>query len=110
MYCLLLLHAACTYNCTAVTPDEIKCMTNEGEKNGTDVGTHCQGVDFDALAKGDVSGTADCSVKSAACKCLPRRAYLVFLSGHFSTFPLFPTVLHFAGVLASYCCIVGNFQ
>lgn len=42
-------------NCSAVTPDEVKCLTNAGTKNGTEVAMHCKGVDLDMLAQGNVS-------------------------------------------------------
>ena len=40
--------------CKNVTAEDLKCMTDAGAKNGTDIEKHCKGVDMDALAKGEV--------------------------------------------------------
>ena len=40
--------------CPAITPDEVKCMTDAGSKSGSDIQAHCQGVDLDRLSKQEV--------------------------------------------------------
>ena len=43
--------------CSTVTPDQLKCMKDQGTKQVTAIQAHCKGVDFDILEKGEASAT-----------------------------------------------------
>lgn len=54
---LSVLSAALCQDCSVVTPDQLKCMKDEGAKQEKAFQEHCQGVDFELLEKGEASAT-----------------------------------------------------